>query len=484
MRSVARPRRGLNAPFTAAYPITGAESSVGAFRLTGFDQAGNSAQSAALILIRDISGPVMSTAEAPGTSGLMIPVRWQATDGQAGVRGYDVEYRVKPAGSWTTLLSGTARVQTEFTGEEGLSYRFRVRAVDNVGNASAWVEGEPSTVQTTVTKYYHLAGQRVAMRQGSTISYLYGDHLGSTSLVADAAGATLTETRYEPYGQPYWQWGATRTDFGFTGQRLDGFGLMDYNARYYSSTLGRFISPDTIIPQPGSPLAWDRYSYTNNNPVNGVDPSGHWVETAFDLISLGMSINDIRNEGFTFWNAVSLVSDAASVVLPFVPAAISHAIRTAKVVNSAVNALDTTTDAYKVVDSALDIANNVDNVADGSKTYRAASDGFPFNWSPTRNDITVNPPGLSCSVGCEGMSYQEIFEMSVGGRQARPGDSLYQVDTNVLQNSRFGLISDPIDGKNPFHAVTGGGMVNQWTNLTKKEFRSLWTEIWSYPMPE
>ena len=62
--------------------------------------------------------------------------------------------------------------------------------------------------------------------------------------------------------QPSWQWGATRTEFGFhTGQRLDGFGLMDYNARYYSSTLGRFVSPDSIIPQSGSPLATEQ-TYT------------------------------------------------------------------------------------------------------------------------------------------------------------------------------------------------------------------------------
>jgi len=40
------------------------------------------------------------------------------------------------------------------------------------------------------------------MRQGSSAYYLYGDHLGSTSLITNASGATLTETRYEPYGQP------------------------------------------------------------------------------------------------------------------------------------------------------------------------------------------------------------------------------------------------------------------------------------------
>ena len=39
------------------------------------------------------------------------------------------------------------------------------------------------------------------------------------------------------------------TDFGFTGQRNErGFGLMDFNARMYSPRLGRFVSPDSIVP--------------------------------------------------------------------------------------------------------------------------------------------------------------------------------------------------------------------------------------------
>jgi len=33
-----------------------------------------------------------------------------------------------------------------------------------------------------------------------------------------------------------------------------------------------------IIPQPGSPLAWDRYSYVNSNPVKYTDPSGHMLD--------------------------------------------------------------------------------------------------------------------------------------------------------------------------------------------------------------
>ncbi len=66
-----------------------------------------------------------------------------------------------------------------------------------------------------------------------------------------------------------------QTDLGYTGQRnLDsGIGLMDYRARFYSSSLGRFIQPDTITPDMTQGL--NRYSYVNNNPVNFNDPSGH-----------------------------------------------------------------------------------------------------------------------------------------------------------------------------------------------------------------
>lgn len=65
------------------------------------------------------------------------------------------------------------------------------------------------------------------------------------------------------------------TDIGYTGQRLDATGLMFYHARYYSPILGRFISPDTVVPDSKNPQAWNRYSYTANNPLRYTDPSGH-----------------------------------------------------------------------------------------------------------------------------------------------------------------------------------------------------------------
>jgi hypothetical protein len=46
------------------------------------------------------------------------------------------------------------------------------------------------------------------------------------------------------------------------------------NARYYVPSLGRFASADTIVPDPTNPQQFNRFSYTRNNPINNIDPSG------------------------------------------------------------------------------------------------------------------------------------------------------------------------------------------------------------------
>jgi hypothetical protein len=48
----------------------------------------------------------------------------------------------------------------------------------------------------TNTNYYYLGGQRVAMRVGSTVYWLHGDHLGSASMATNASGTKVSETRY------------------------------------------------------------------------------------------------------------------------------------------------------------------------------------------------------------------------------------------------------------------------------------------------
>ncbi len=81
--------------------------------------------------------------------------------------------------------------------------------------------------------------------------YLHTDHLGSVSVATGASGQVVSQQEYDPC-----MWGKVRSGgigigqatLNYTGQRLDGTGLLYYHARYYDPGLAHFISPDSIVP--------------------------------------------------------------------------------------------------------------------------------------------------------------------------------------------------------------------------------------------
>lgn len=62
--------------------------------------------------------------------------------------------------------------------------------------------------------------------------------------------------------------------------------MYHFSARFYSPRLGRFLSADTIVPDPSNPQDLNRFSYVRNNPIKYIDPTGHIACIDFD-----------RNEG-------------------------------------------------------------------------------------------------------------------------------------------------------------------------------------------
>ena len=110
---------------------------------------------------------------------------------------------------------------------------------------------ELNATTSEVTKHYFAGMSRIAVRkyivpQSTTLTYLLGDHLGSTSLAVDASTGDVVETRYKPWGEVRWTTPSETlpTRYTFTGQYsyMDdsatdlgaaGFGLMFYNARWY-----------------------------------------------------------------------------------------------------------------------------------------------------------------------------------------------------------------------------------------------------------
>jgi RHS repeat-associated protein len=123
------------------------------------------------------------------------------------------------------------------------------------------------------TRYYFFNGQRIAMRTGSTLTYLHADHLGGTALATVSSGSGVIQG-YRAYGR-FRTGGTLPTDHKFTGQKQDASGLYYFNARYYDPELGSFLSPDTLVPDPTNLHDYNRYMAFRGNPMKYTDPTGH-----------------------------------------------------------------------------------------------------------------------------------------------------------------------------------------------------------------
>jgi RHS repeat-associated protein len=138
------------------------------------------------------------------------------------------------------------------------------------------------------TKYYYHGAQRLAIRRsgypsGNGLFFLLGDHgvcasanTGSTAVQTTSGGTLSASLKYLHWGGERPPSGDLLTTFRFTGQRSEetSIGLYYYGARWYDSALGRFISADSLIPNPGNVLDWDRFAAMRNNPLRYTDPSG------------------------------------------------------------------------------------------------------------------------------------------------------------------------------------------------------------------
>jgi len=128
----------------------------------------------------------------------------------------------------------------------------------------------------------------------SGIYYVLSDHLGSSSLTTNSYGNMIDRTEYTPYGAIVAT--ASTQDIGnkykFTGKELDGETNLSYfGARYYNQVVGRFmaVDPATLLDPRKllkDPQLLNGYTYTRNNPIILIDPSGELVELVFRRIDI------------------------------------------------------------------------------------------------------------------------------------------------------------------------------------------------------
>jgi RHS repeat-associated protein len=117
---------------------------------------------------------------------------------------------------------------------------------------------------------------------------VYGqDAHGSTRLLTDASGAVTDTYAYDAFGGLAGRTGTSENDHLFAGERLDrSLGLYDLRARDYDPALARFVERDSLPGRLREPTTLNRYAYANDEPVNFVDPTGHFGQLVDVLAGL------------------------------------------------------------------------------------------------------------------------------------------------------------------------------------------------------
>jgi RHS repeat-associated protein len=134
-------------------------------------------------------------------------------------------------------------------------------------------------------------GKQLATYDSNGLHFQVTDPLGTRRLQTSALGQPETDIQSLPFGDELTTYPAPNapttaddaTPLHFTGKERDQESGNDYfGARYYASSMGRFLTPDwsknpEAVPYADleNPQTLNLYSYAENNPLIHIDADGH-----------------------------------------------------------------------------------------------------------------------------------------------------------------------------------------------------------------
>jgi RHS repeat-associated protein len=130
----------------------------------------------------------------------------------------------------------------------------------------------------------------ISQRQSGGATHYYGYDGNGNVRYLTATDATVSDTYvYDAFGTVIASTGSTPNNYRYTGEQYDpNLGFYYLRARYLNPGTGRFWTRDTYAGSIYDPPSLHRYAYCLNDPVNGLDPSGH--ENIFStVISIAIS---------------------------------------------------------------------------------------------------------------------------------------------------------------------------------------------------
>ncbi|HYF80660.1 MAG TPA: RHS repeat-associated core domain-containing protein, partial [Symbiobacteriaceae bacterium] len=151
----------------------------------------------------------------------------------------------------------------------------------------------------TIAAYFRApGGQLISTHQRTGTYYYHIDGLGSVVGLTKPDGTWDSLYQYDEFGVVQANKGQAWNNFQYTGATYSPTsGLYHLGARHYNPAIGRFITQDTYAGNPWQPWTKNLYVYVGNNPVNYIDPTGHFLV----MITVNTFIPDAR-----FWESAWL----------------------------------------------------------------------------------------------------------------------------------------------------------------------------------
>lgn len=184
---------------------------------------------------------------------------------------YDAEDQLVEAGGETYRYDAFGRVASVSNGRATTSYAYDqgqlLQERDATGVAAHYTRGAGGSVINS----YH----QVILDNESPPLYYHVDGLGSTVGVTNRAGVVRGRYAYTAFGESRATSGTTLPPFRYLGNQVhEVSGLYDFKARWYSPSLGRFLTKDPVQALGGMTQAAHPYAYGLNNPYVYADPDG------------------------------------------------------------------------------------------------------------------------------------------------------------------------------------------------------------------
>ena len=174
----------------------------------------------------------------------------------------------------------------------GTGYSMQKRYLVGLGGDQVTELSEASG-ETWLHSNVWMGPKPLATYDTSGIQFYISDPLGTKRIGVNALGVISKTCLSLPYGNDVGNpvaancTGDNSDEHHFTGKERDAESGNDYfGARYYASSMGRFMSPDKPFADqhPANPQSWNLYSYTRNNPLRFVDDDGEKVNEAPTVI--------------------------------------------------------------------------------------------------------------------------------------------------------------------------------------------------------